>query len=272
MENPYSIKIRCDGAMNLDKNQTGGNGYYIEFPDALNLEPLFGSLRNDGQGIHRLEIISIIEAIKRLLNFIKQNPEIRKSLSGVCICTDRYSIPNLVSPWSIQKYKRNKWKTNDGKAVKDRDLLEELDRLIKKLSIESRGMVEIKWVPEKYNKTADKLSKSGKKDIPSRRTTKKNRRFAKRIFNGPEVNYETLKSGDEITIHVYSWEPIQNEFEIVGEILGKKNLGKKLKISVTQEDKNKFHRKHFYEINISEVYKSYIKIKRIKEIENPNSM
>ena len=40
MNNPYAVYVNCDGAMNYGKNNPGGVGFIINFPDFVALEPI----------------------------------------------------------------------------------------------------------------------------------------------------------------------------------------------------------------------------------------
>lgn len=268
MSNPYVITIHCDGAMDYDSRQTGGNGFVIDFPDSMEVDPIMGSFRNDNQGIQRLEMISIIEAMKKLLRFAKQNPGLLRKVSGVCIFTDRFRVTDggLTNPYRIQGYRKNKWKNHEGKPIKDREILDELDKLRTKLSKEVGGRVEIKYKREKNNRVADKLSKLGKKYADSRRIIRKNKNVSPKKFDGEEVVYSLISVGDVFCIHVYAWERVQNQIELSVEIIEGRHLGKKLRVYVDLIEKSQIHRRHFYRITVSEVFKYYIRATGFEEI------
>jgi ribonuclease HI len=274
VRNPYAIIIHCDGAMDYDARQTGGNGFIIEFPDSFALEPISESLRNDEQGIHRLEMISILMAMEELLSFGKKNSEVLRRAAGVSIYTDRVSVTDgeLLNPWKIQGYRSNRWKTHEGKPVKDKDLLDKIDKTRKKLLKEVGGAVEIKYKRRAKNKIADKLSKAGKKSgtISKRIIAKKNKNVARRKFSGSEIDYSLIQEGETLVVRVYAWEPVQGEFEVSVEIADGKHKGETMKIYVSSTSKMDIHRHHYYEIKIKSVYthhvhiKSFMKLKLIK--------
>lgn len=269
MKNPHAIQIHCDGAMDYDKNKTGGNGFIIEFPDNLNIEPILHLFRNDGQGIHRLEIISIIDAMKELLVFSKNFPNILRGCSGVEFYTDRMHVTDnyLTNPYKINDWRKNGWVNDDGKEIKDKDLLDLLDKTRKKLSSLVCGRITIDYEREKQNKIADKLSKKAKYIGLKGRTTakKKNRRVIKRFYNGTEIDYSNVNK-EEINVRVYAWENIREQTEVFFEICSEYLHGRIIRTYVDDELKSKLHRGHIYTIKIIEILKGYIKIKLIKEV------
>jgi ribonuclease HI len=120
MHNPYAIQVHCDGAMSYDKNQTGGNGFYIEFPESIDKESISVSIRNDKQGIHRLEMISILESIEKLLSIERNQPGILRKASSVEIYTDRYSVTDekFLNPYRIKEWRNKRWKNHEGADIK----------------------------------------------------------------------------------------------------------------------------------------------------------
>jgi len=267
MSNPYAIVMHCDGAMDYDRKQTGGNGFHIEFPESIEYGEVFRSIRNDGQGIHRLEIISVIEGMKELLFLDKKGEiELRKA-SGVEIYTDRFSVVEMSDPYKLQGYRSNGWKTYEQKPVKDRELWDELDKTRRKLAGQVGGRVEISYKREKQNKIADKLSGLGKRAIQSRRVKKKIKNVAPRMFEGSNINYSLLSGGDVLSVHVYAWETVRDEVEISTELLNGTQKGKVLVIYVDQDQKLSIHRRHKYEIVIDKVFKYYVRIYSSTEID-----
>lgn len=264
MANPYAIQIHCDGAMNYDSIQTGGNGFIIEFPDSFELEPITGSMRNDDQGIHRLEMISIIEAMERLLMFAKQNPKQIREAAAVEIYTDRLKVTDgeLSNPYKIRDWRKNGWKNYEGKEIKDKDLLDKIDKTRIKVGKTVGGSVSINFKPRKQNKIADKLSKSGKKS--SHRGLKifetKNRRVIRRLYDGPEVDYSKIDSDSIFEARVYAWEPVGERFEVCFEACSGDFEGRVIKAYVDARLKSQLHRGHFYLINIDLIFRHHIEI------------
>lgn len=266
MSNPHAIVVCCDGAMDYDRNQTGGNGFRIEFPESINHDEVARSIRNDGQGIHRLEIISIIEGMKELLSLEKKGEIHLKNAAGVEIYTDRLSVVNMSDPYKLQRYRSQRWKTHEQKSVKDDKLWDELDKTRKKLAGQVGGRVEIHYKREKQNRVADKLSKLGKKSIQSRRVGRKIKKIAPRMFDGPDVNYFLLSERDVLNVHIYSWERVQDEFEISAELLDGANKGKVIKIYLDLTKKSSMHLRHRYEIVVDKVFKHHVTISSSSEI------
>jgi len=274
MYNPHVININCDGAMDRDQRQTGGNGFCIEFPDFLNLEPISKSIRNDGQGIHRLEMISILESMEKLLSFGKQNPGILHKVAGVNIYTDRIKVTDaeLLNPYRIQEYRKNRWLNHENKPIKDKDLLDKIDKIRKKLHQEVGGIIKIEYIPEKKNKNADKLSKIGKRSlIHDKKIIKKKRvHVTRRIFDGPEIDYSLIHENDLLIVHVYIWEAVQNQFELKTEIMDGQYLGRIIRIYVAPAVKTDVHLNHCYEVKIKNVYTHHVEIESFKEISREN--
>jgi ribonuclease HI len=266
MNSPHAIIIHCDGAMNYDKNQTGGNGFHIAFPDSIDHVEIFHSKRNDWQGIHRLEIISIIDSMKELLVLEKRGEINLRNASGVEIYTDRFFVAEMSDPYKIQAYRSNGWKTYEQKPIKDKQLWDELDKTRKKLIGKVGGRIEIGYKREKRNKIADKLSKRGKSALPSKRTDKKIRNVSRRLFDGTNINYSLLTAGMFLKINLYAWERVQNEIAICAEVIDGEQKGKIVNIYVSAEQKSQLHRRHRYEILIGQVLKHHITISFSKEI------
>ena len=163
---PGAINIFTDGAMDYDTRQTGGTGFIIRFPELSEIPDVQESFRRDHQGIHRLEMIAILESMEELHRWIKKNGVPSMGSSRVVVHTDRFSLSDseLLDPYKIADWKKNGWNNHEGKPINDSDLLDPIQRVRKKLSEQIRGKVEIKFIRRKKNKEADKLSKKGKKE------------------------------------------------------------------------------------------------------------
>jgi ribonuclease HI len=267
VENPHAIKIHCDGAMDYDRYNTGGNGFRIDFPDAFEITPIEGSLRRDGQGIHQLEMISILEAMDELIKQYKVKSLPRCS-SGVIIFTDRFSVPALLNPFAIQSYRKNKWKNHENKPIKDQDLIDRIDKTRSKLIQTVGGRVEIYYKRRNENKIANRLSKAGKNtEIRSKKVINiKTKNIIKRLFDGPEVDYKDLKIDDLLYLRVYSWEMVDELYEIKVEVYKGILKGKKIKIYIDNEIKNEMHRGHFYKVLVKKINSHHILIELVKEL------
>lgn len=273
MANPQAIQVHCDGAMDYDTRQTGGNGYVIEFPDFIEQEPITGAVRSDGQGIHRLEMISIVEAMETLLAFGKRNPDTLRKAAAVEIYTDRLSVTDgeLINPYRLQFYRKNGWRTHEGKAVKDKDLLDRIDKTRIKLGQAVGGPVTISYERRKQNKVADKLSKEGKREgVRGRAIIKKKRRqVTKRLFEGPEVPYDSLVEGSRWSVRLYAWEVVGDQCEVCFEVFDGEYQGRVVKAYVDLATKHDLHRDHCYTFDLAKVQKHNILIENIQEVPNP---
>lgn len=262
MHNPNAINIYTDGAMDYDTKQTGGTGYVIEFPESYDIPDIQDSFRRDQQGIHRLEMIAILEGMEALIKWIKYNNESYQISSRVIIHTDRIKLTDkeLLNAWKISLWRKNNWKNHEGKPIKDKDLLDQIDKTRKKLSDKIKGRVEIIYIRRKYNKQADNLSKQGKKGVIKSRIiiSEKHSKVSKRFFDGEEINYNELNVGDELEIRVYKKDSVQKDYEVSAEISDGKYYGKKIKIYVSIIDESKLHRHHYYKIIIKDVYTHHL--------------
>lgn len=200
--NPYAIYVRCDGAMDpKESDSPGGIGYWIEFPESSGLEVI-----EEYEGvftktsIHRLEMFAIIKAMEGVIHAVEQHPTLLKG-RPVKIITDRFSLKGelLTNPYAIKDWRSNRWKNFEGKPIKDKDLLDKLDKTRKKLSDLVNGRVEIEWRSRKENKAADKLAKKGREKggVKNDSLSKKGEKIGRRKFNGPELKYRVLKPKDE---------------------------------------------------------------------------
>jgi ribonuclease HI len=269
MKNPHAINIHCDGAMDYDTNHTGGNGFIIEFPDDFNLGPILKSIRIDGYEIHQIEIISILEAMDELLSFYKRCPETPCCSSGVLIFTDRFSVPDLLNPYRIKEYRKyNKWINYEGKAIKDKDLIDRIDKTRTKLSHVVGGRIEINYESRKNNRIANNLSHAGKKILTTSKKflLKKSKRVNKRKYDGTEISYSTLKEGDILNVRMYAWEMISKQYELSVEVYEGSFLGQTIKISIDKEMKNKLHLSYCYLISVKKIYRHHIQIDLLKEV------
>ena len=267
-----AILVFTDGAMDRDSNRTGGTGFVIKFPHFVGIPDIQESSRRDGQGIHRLEMIAILEALEWLNKWLKKNGELIHNVSSVVINTDRISLTEteLLNPWKIADWRRMGWENHEGKPIKDHDLLDEIDKNRTKLSKGIRGRVEIKYLRRKHNKEADKLSKLGKKGLAKSRIILggKESKIAPRLFDGEEIKYSDLSVGDCLDVRVYMKDPVQKQFEVVGEINEGKHLGKKIRIYVSPIEELELHRHHCYRFTVKEVHKYHIRVMPgFKEIE-----
>lgn len=252
--------------MEYDSRQTGGTGYLIEFPYSMgDLPCISDSFRRDGQGIHRLELIAILEAMDALLAYWKREGVDLTQASAVVIHTDRHSITDggLYNPWQVARWRRSNWKKQDGNSVKHADLLDQIDKRRKKLAKAVNGRVEVVFVREKKNKQADKLSKKGKAEgTQGRKIIQTHQaKVAQRRFDGPEVKYKTLCSGDELDVRVYRKDPVSDDqWEVSAEICAGAREGFVVKFHVDSAQEQELHRQHRYRVMVEEVLKHNVRI------------
>lgn len=262
MANDNAIEVYTDGAMDRDTRQTGGTGFVVRFPDHIGIQDIEESFRRDNQGIHRLEMIAILEAMVTLNRWLKANGTYANDISSIIFHTDRHSLTELLNPWKVAGWRKLGWKTHEGKPIKDKDLLDDIDKHRKKLSGRIRGRVDVVYLRRKYNKKADKLSKKGKTGFEKNRliVNPKVSKIAKRLFDGDEVAYSALSVGDRLDVRVYRKDPVQKEFEVVGEISDGEHFGKTIRIYVSFIDELELHRHHYYRVTAKEVRKHHIRI------------
>lgn len=261
---PDAINIYTDGAMDYDTRQTGGTGFVICFPELSEINDIKESFRRDNQGIHRLEMIAILEGMQELLLWIKKNGIPPMRTSRIVIHTDRMSLTDneLLNPYKIAGWKKNGWKNHEGKPIKDDDLLDQIQKIRIKLGNEAKAKIEVRYIRRKRNKQADKLSKKGKTEGSKNKKIIREpySKIAKRIYDGPEVDYQSLKIDDEFLIRVYKKNSVQNEYEVLAEFEGGSHHGKKISIYISPEQEKEIHRHHFYNVRIEKVQAHHIRV------------
>lgn len=271
MADPRAIQIHCDGAMDYDPKQTGGNGYIIEFPESIESETITGIARNDGQGIHRLELISLIESMEALTNWSKKNPMLLRKASGIELYTDRISVTDneLTNPYSIRDWRRNKWQNHENKAIKNSDLLDRVDKLRTKLAQQLGGRVSISYKREKKNKVADKLSREGKKSQMRgvRLFQKKEKNITRRLYKGKDIDYSRLSPSTALEVRAYAWERVRKQYEVCFEVCSGEFEGAVIKANIDDIQKTEIHRSHYYEIVLKEIFTHHVTISTFDEIE-----
>lgn len=271
--NPYALYVHCDAAMDYDSRNSGGVGLEIVFPDSIDLEIIQKSIgRYEGANIERLELEAILQGMNEVVKLFDTQADKLQDVNTIIITTDRYSLndKDKTNPYRIRDWRKNKWCNHEGKAIKNKELLDKLDKTRGKVISKTSCSLEIKYQRSKYNKAADKLAKKGKKlvikkdDIAS-----KGIKMGKRKYEGDEINYNHLKSKDEYIIHVYKKEPVSKQWEINVEFCEGEFFGRKLKIYTENGIENKLHRHHKYKIRIKKVYSHHVVIfKTIEEIKD----
>lgn len=268
--NPDALYVRCDGAMDYDSKNSGGIGLKIIFPDFMELENIEISIgRYEGANIERLELKAILEGMNKLIRLYKNHPDKFKDLKTIIITTDRIELTDgdKTSPYKIKEWRRRGWRNHEGKAIKNSDLLNDIDKARGKIMRRTFCFPKIQYQRRKLNKAADKLAKKGK-----RRAGKKDDialkgiKVGKRKYNGGEINYKMLKEKEKYNIRVFKKEPVRDQWEISVEFCEGGFLGNKLKIYSDAAMERKMHRHHQYWITIKKVFSHHVVIfKTIKE-------
>ncbi len=264
MYNPYALYINCDGAMDYDSRSSGGIGYVITFPDNIDMEQILISKGTYvGGNPETMEMEALIQGIKETISLFQQHSAILKSISQIIFISDRYNLQDSerTSPFRIARLRRNKWKTYEGKPIKNHKLLDELDKERQKLGHVSKARINIEFRPRKKNKIADKLSKKGKaNNLINQKLWKKGEKIGRRRFDGPEVNYRNFKSGVKIHISVFRKDPVQDEWEVWGEICNGPEHSKKVKIYAENELASNLSRGNEYIVTIFAKYSNFLRI------------
>ncbi len=140
-----NIMMYTDGACKGNPG-IGGWGVFIKYK--YNEENLSGFELDTTN--NKMELTAVIEGLKNL------SPN-----SEVTVFTDSQYVKNGISQWIIN-WKRNGWKTASKKPVKNKDLWQKLDILVKK------NKVDWKWVKghsgNPGNERADQLANKGIED------------------------------------------------------------------------------------------------------------
>lgn len=266
-----TLYIHCDAAMDYDSQNSGGVGFTIIFPDFMELENIEKFIgRYVGANIERLELEAILQGMNKLLKLYKVYPDKFKNLRNIIITTDRSGLDDehKTNIYRIQEWRRNKWHNYEGKAIKNSDLLDDIDKARRKIISRMHRFPKIKYQPEKYNKVADRLARAGKRLINERNSIATwGIKVGKRIFDGGEVNYVILKARDKYHIHVFKKELVRNQWEINVEVCEGKLTGQKFKICSDALMQNRMHRHHHYFITIEKSFSHHVTIyKNIEEI------
>ncbi|MFC2119816.1 RNase H family protein [Bacteroidota bacterium] len=271
--NPYAIYVFCDGAMDYDSKNSGGVGCEIIFPDSVELEDVEISIgRYERGNIERIEIEAIIQGMNELIKIFELHKEALQNVNTIIITTDRYGLNDndKTSAYRIRDWRKNGWHNHEGKAIKNSDLLERVDKTRKKLSDKTFCSVRIEYQPRKFNKGADRLAKKGKKKaLKTDSIALEGIKIGRRKFEGDEIDYKKLKEKEELTVRVFKKEPVRDQWEINVEVCEGDFSGKKLKVYSDNKLEKKLQRHHIYLLRIKKVYTHHIIIFRtIKEIKS----
>ncbi len=275
LQNPYALYVFCDGAMDYGSKNAGGVGLEIVFPEFVELESIKKSIGSyQGANIERIELEAILQGMQEVLDLFKKHKDKLMNIKTIIFMTDRFGLNDndKTSPYRIKEWRRNKWENYEGKAIKNSDLLEKIDKTRKKIYDATFCMVEINYGRRKFNKTADKLAKAGKLGlIVKNNIALKGVKIGKRKFDDIEVDYDLLQEGEEYHVHVYKKEPVRDQWEISAEICDGRLIGKKLRIYSGSEVESCLHRRHEYKVIVEKVYMHHVAIfETIKEINGDN--
>lgn len=149
------IKIFTDGACS---NNPGPGGYGCLI--LMNEKVMKVSGYEENTTNNRMELKAVIEGIKNILNIIYQESyEIEK----LEVISDSSYVVNAINKNWLVNWKKNGFKTMEGKDIKNVDLWKELDKRLNELDFIK---VKIAFVKIKghngdyFNETVDKLAKS----------------------------------------------------------------------------------------------------------------
>lgn len=269
MQNPYAVYVNCDGAMDYGKNNAGGVGFLISFPDFVELDPIEITIGTYHDGnIEQLEIEALIQAMKETIAVFELHSDELRNVNEIIFITDRYGLRenDKTSPYRIKEWRRNGWKNHEGKPIKNHKLLDELDKTRLKLNRTSYAKVSIEWRRRKENKAADKLAKAGKNvGVPNLKLKKKGEKIGKRKFTGAELKYSVLKKDEKVHVNVFRKDPVQDQWEVWVEICSGANEGKKFKIYSDDLLSSKLKRGNEFIVRIREVFRFHVSIYRTLE-------
>lgn len=205
--------------------------------------------------------------MNEILKIYKYQLDKLYQVGAIIITTDRLGLINRTKPYTISAWRRNGWKNHEGKAIKNKDLLDKIDKTWTKVRNETRCRVEIEYLRRKYNKTADKLSKKAKEQLRSKQNiSKPGVKIARKKFSGDFINCSLLKSGESFILRIYMKDSVGQQLEVTAEFMEGKHIHKRIKMYTSPDMDNRLHRHHIYDIRIKKVFSNHIEIyKTIKE-------
>ena len=215
-----------------------------------------------------------MQGMKEVIKLFENNNAKLRGIRNIIFTTDRLSLNDeeKTSPYRIREWRKNNWHNHEGKAIKNSDLLDKIDKTRKKIADSTFCSIKIIYRRSKFNKTPDKLAKEGKKQpIVKTNIALKGIKIGRRKYDGIEVDYEHLEKEKEYVVCVFKKDPVRDQWEIWVEVCEDKILGQKFKIysEDSSEIENKLHRHHEYKIRIKTVYAHHVTIyETIEEIKN----
>ena len=141
------VIIYTDGACSGNPGP-GGYGAILMYEN--NKKEISGGSKQTTNNI--MEITAVVEALKLL-----------KFACDVDVYSDSSYVVNAIEKKWIEKWQRNGWKTSSKEPVKNKELWEELDLLIKKHNIK---FIKVKGHSDnKYNNRCDELARNAIEDF-----------------------------------------------------------------------------------------------------------
>ena len=141
------VIIYTDGACS---GNPGPGGYWAILMYENNKKEISGGSKQTTNNI--MEITAVVEALKLL-----------KFACDVDVYSDSSYVVNAIEKKWIEKWQRNGWKTSSKEPVKNKELWEELDLLIKKHNVK---FIKVKGHSDnKYNNRCDELARNAIEDF-----------------------------------------------------------------------------------------------------------
>jgi ribonuclease HI len=269
IKNPHAIYIYCDGSMDLGSKGGRGTGYFLDFQENVPLENISYSSGGFQDGnIEQLELSAILSGLNALYQIFIKQKELFRSIREIIVVTDRFALAeSRLKPYTIINWRKNKWLNHEQKPIKNKELIDQIDKSRTKISKEMSCRIEIVYTRRKNNRNADKLAKIGKKETNPRRGLYKSPiKIGKPIYNEAMVNYLSIKKGQVFIIRPFFKEVIKNSSEIKAEIMEGDPVGERITIITSLELADKLHRGNNYVIIIERVNKYHVTI--LEEIQH----
>lgn len=264
--NPYAIYVHCDAAMDYDSENSGGIGFEIVFPESVEADSIKKSIgKFTDANIERLELEAILQGMKALYKVWESIAEQLKNVKTVIVTTDRYGLNDQekTSPYRINEWRKNKWHNHEGKAIKNSDLLDAVDKFRKKLINDAGCFLEINYLRRKFNRSANNLAKKAKKLMINRRSiATKGLKICKRKYDGSEINYRVLKDKEKYIVRIFKKQLVRDQLEICAEFCEGEHVGRKITIYSNEIMQRRMHMHHCYEIRIKSVFTHHVVVFR----------